>query len=240
MALTQSLRKRLGFTLIELLVVIAIIAILAAILFPVFAKAREKARQTGCLSNLRQIGLAMRMYVNDNNSIFLVNGTNGQNAIGCPRTLLTPYTKNVRIWACPDDPNATVQATTTPTIVSYMFNSQLAAKNESQVPSPAGFVVTHDSDPGEGGWNEGNTWDSGKTTDWPQLRSHACSDSGNGGTAGPPCGMNSWKAEWFQRHTGGYNALFYDGHGKWEKAGPSTLATADQQPLTDTNFMLTP
>src|SRR5215472_767833 len=57
--------KRNGFTLIELLIVIAIIAILAAILFPVFAQVREKARQTACLSNLRQIGMATRMYMQD-------------------------------------------------------------------------------------------------------------------------------------------------------------------------------
>ncbi|NLO06641.1 MAG: DUF1559 domain-containing protein [candidate division WS1 bacterium] len=59
-----------GFTLIELLVVIAIIAILAAILFPVFARAREKARQASCLSNAKQIGLAMLMYVQDYDEMF--------------------------------------------------------------------------------------------------------------------------------------------------------------------------
>ena len=61
----RTLRARTGFTLIELLVVIAIIAILAAILFPVFASARAKARQTACASNLRQLGMGIRMYADD-------------------------------------------------------------------------------------------------------------------------------------------------------------------------------
>src|SRR5438445_788629 len=62
----DAVRQRRGFTLIELLVVIAVIAILAAILFPVFAQAREAARQTSCGSNMRQIGMAIKMYVQDN------------------------------------------------------------------------------------------------------------------------------------------------------------------------------
>ena len=62
-------RLRQGFTLIELLVVIAIIAILAAILFPVFAKAREKARQISCVSNMKQLGLAILQYQQDNDEI---------------------------------------------------------------------------------------------------------------------------------------------------------------------------
>src|SRR5215208_4666647 len=61
----KLLKGRAGFTLIELLVVIAVIAILAAILYPVFSIAREKARQTGCTSNLRQVGTAVQMYLQD-------------------------------------------------------------------------------------------------------------------------------------------------------------------------------
>jgi prepilin-type N-terminal cleavage/methylation domain-containing protein len=66
----QATKRQYGFTLIELLVVIAIIAILAAILFPVFAQAREKARQTMCLSNLRQVGTAAMMYVQDYDEVY--------------------------------------------------------------------------------------------------------------------------------------------------------------------------
>ncbi len=99
--------KRRGFTLIELLVVIAIIAILAAILFPVFARAREKARQTSCLSNLKQAGLALRMYVQDYDERYVMrfynHMANGQyEDYGFNfRELLQPYMKNEQIWRCP-------------------------------------------------------------------------------------------------------------------------------------------
>jgi prepilin-type N-terminal cleavage/methylation domain-containing protein/prepilin-type processing-associated H-X9-DG protein len=112
-------RSRPAFTLIELLVVIAIIAILAAILFPVFAQAREKAKQTTCTSNMKQIGLSLMMYTQDYDETYPTNswdlapvGTT-DNDSGNPnyRTRfnwiwqLLPYTKNRQIWRCPSDPN---------------------------------------------------------------------------------------------------------------------------------------
>ncbi|MHB1458738.1 MAG: type II secretion system protein, partial [Armatimonadota bacterium] len=122
------MRRRKGFTLIELLVVIAIIAILAAILFPVFAKAREAARSTSCLSNIKQLGNAFQMYIGENDGVFPVANISAENAVGdaagelynghaAPandaqleyvkafsfRTQLDPYLKSAGILHCPSD-----------------------------------------------------------------------------------------------------------------------------------------
>jgi prepilin-type N-terminal cleavage/methylation domain-containing protein/prepilin-type processing-associated H-X9-DG protein len=97
-------RGRPAFTLIELLVVIAIIAILAAILFPVFAQAREKARQSACLSNMKQIGTATMMYAQDHDD-FLPYGYEytwpGQKELYWWQDLCRPYVKNETVYTCP-------------------------------------------------------------------------------------------------------------------------------------------
>jgi prepilin-type N-terminal cleavage/methylation domain-containing protein/prepilin-type processing-associated H-X9-DG protein len=103
--------KRWAFTLIELLVVIAIIAILAAILFPVFSRAREKARQSSCLSNLRQSALAVGQYVQDYDETFPMSVYWAVNASNqpCALTVLSaiePYVKNRQLYQCPSEPRA--------------------------------------------------------------------------------------------------------------------------------------
>jgi prepilin-type N-terminal cleavage/methylation domain-containing protein/prepilin-type processing-associated H-X9-DG protein len=150
------LSPRSAFTLIELLVVIAIIAILAAILFPVFAQAREKARQTSCLSNFKQIGLGVLMYAQDSDELLpLVNyGYNaaGTAVAGNPQTnakwidVIFPYVKSEEMYHCPSDaenPNyvyfkkgrTTPAAGQLPQFGSYAFSQAFYSGVAGQGPS---------------------------------------------------------------------------------------------------------
>ena len=96
-----------GFTLVELLVVIAILAVLATTLFPVFSRAREKARQTTCASNLKQIGLGFKQYAQDYNGSYPAKTVMGFTGLRAPNdaqslpALLNPYTKSNQIFVCP-------------------------------------------------------------------------------------------------------------------------------------------
>ena len=105
--------NRKGFTLIELLVVIAIIAILAAILFPVFAQAREAARRTSCLSNLRQMTNAFLMYVQDYDETFQSQENGSGHDFDEVQSLMQPYIKNLQIFFCPSRTLTTPDCATT-------------------------------------------------------------------------------------------------------------------------------
>ncbi|MEN6303579.1 MAG: DUF1559 domain-containing protein [Armatimonadia bacterium] len=121
---------RRGFTLIELLVVIAIIAILAAILFPVFAKAREKARQSSCLNNMKQVGVAFLQYCQDYDERF----PKGDSAAwgdgawpGYPHggyvDAIYPYVKNVQVFLCPSDSTRDCISAANPPTDTHTFGS---------------------------------------------------------------------------------------------------------------------
>lgn len=146
-----STARKKGFTLIELLVVIAIIAILASILFPAFAAARQSAQRTSCASNLRQIGTAMAQYTQDNNELYP-----SIDASGTPTPLpilLQPYAGDKRLFICPTGewtigPSSTPLAWNTTATLSYGVNIGLTAPalNLSAVKSPSDVVMILDSE----------------------------------------------------------------------------------------------
>jgi prepilin-type N-terminal cleavage/methylation domain-containing protein/prepilin-type processing-associated H-X9-DG protein len=140
-AFKSQYKSRSGFTLIELLVVIAIIAILAAILFPVFAKVREKARQISCLSNTKQLALGFVQYEQD----FDEKTPNGVNPYGGGQGWagqIYPYVKSAGVYLCPDDSiTPDHSSSSTPPVIpfnvsSYIYNSQV-----SIVIQPAGTIA---------------------------------------------------------------------------------------------------
>jgi len=217
--------KRSGFTLIELLVVIAIIAILAAILFPVFAKAREKARQTSCISNLKEIGLASMMYAQDYDQHMC--GSCGPQISPYPQSLtnqcqqmqLHPYIKNMQIWKCPSRSillasNREILWEATPFDgpfwFSYVHNLALRGVITSQLERPAEKIA----------WVEQSRSDTVYVTPCGQT-SPLPGYGYNDGTCPEPS------------HIGGTNIAFCDGHVKWMKYESFTGCPADHpQPWT--------
>jgi len=156
---------RKGFTLIELLVVIAIIAILAAILFPVFAQAREKARMTSCLSNTKQLGLGVMMYVQDYDEMFPCSSwdtppvgttqTDSGNA-SYPSSVnwmwkVMPYIKNRQILICPSDPKGGKDAN----FENYDPNPNPTCDDAWGIPTPLSYVANPQLI-GYGGWENPN------------------------------------------------------------------------------------
>lgn len=136
--------SRRAFTLIELLVVIAVIAIIAAILFPVFQKVRENARRTACVSNQKQLGLALMQYVQDNDETYpygTLLAPGASDGIGWAGQIYL-YVKSVDVFHCPDDPTTAKQtgvALSSP--ISYGFNYNLSAGSFRDLTGPANTVM---------------------------------------------------------------------------------------------------
>jgi prepilin-type N-terminal cleavage/methylation domain-containing protein/prepilin-type processing-associated H-X9-DG protein len=191
---------RRGFTLIELLVVIAIIAILAAILFPVFAKAREKARQASCLSNLKQLSLAELQYIQDydERTTYHACGDSGHNYLVCTFEQILPYMKNSQILLCP---SRAAQGST-----------------DTRVLRPA-----NPRTPGQGLWYWDNMDMNNRalgSINTPAQKVMLGDSDGVGYAAWEPVG--SGNRGWFTSrvqdpHNDGLNVAFYDGHAKWMK-----------------------
>lgn len=218
------LRQRHGFTLIELLVVIAIIAILAAILFPVFAKAREKARTSSCQSNMKQIALAELMYVQDYDetypptSLDTVPGSASTfitSYIAYP-DLLMPYVKNVQIFACPSDRTLTPSGFNLPT--GYKPTMKWL-----------GCPITGDGLHPETPYASGPVVDQAKVKE-PATTIMIFESKFQQGGAYRAC--DSIPGAISDVHSEGSNLAFADGHVKWMKAtavkqGDLTVTTGD-------------
>ncbi len=215
--------RRRGFTLIELLVVIAIIAILAAILFPVFARARENARKANCQSNLKQIMLGAMQYVQDYDERFNRNPYSDDATdhyfVGNPRQILNPYMKNDQVWVCPSR-NSTVTvaqatnggASVTKPRTGYWQNGWIFGVAQAQITQPADVVCVCDA----------NYW-----TD-----SYWKSNSYPTGTA-----ENGRLQTMTPFHSGGLNFGYCDGHVKWSRISQVkwshfTMATVAPDTLT--------
>ena len=209
------MRDRRGFTLIELLVVIAIIAILAAILFPVFARAREKARQTSCLSNTKQISLACLMYAQDYDEQ-LPSGRPqyracANDSVAGWQHCVMPYMKNMQMLVCPSNtslgnpgcgkyfPWARAMNVT----CNYGINCRFGTSG--------GYAMANIARPAEAyyvlcGLNAGGMW-------WRGL-----------GYARGACNATQYLR---YLHNEGINIAFADGHSKWAKSNKAFAFTSD-------------
>ena len=211
------MRRRPGFTLIELLVVIAIIAILAAILFPVFAKAREKARQTSCLSNVKQLSLGCIMYAGDYDET-LPRGRVQHSPADCSNNskafwqhVIQPYVKNTQMFRCPSNTSVSITcgryytwANNMQVQNSYGINCRWGTSGGTQlatIPQPASVFYVVDGRNAGGGWWRGFLDANGSCAQDQYLR---------------------------EIHNEGLNIAMADGHAKWFKSSKAFAQTTGQ------------
>lgn len=198
-----------GFTLIELLVVIAIIAILAAILFPVFARAREAARTSTCRSNLKQISLGMLMYAQDYDETLGRGWIAAANCPGCQTwyDYLQPYIKNLQISRCPSSPRRSDRA-------NYGFYNSMANRSLADIKAPAGTVLFCDStNVGTSPSLNPEQWSEVGGSDWEVAYGRNYVNNNAGGGEWLNTGSSRARRP-IGRHSGTCTVGFADGHVK--------------------------
>lgn len=206
-------QQKTGFTLIELLVVVAIIALLAAILFPAFAKARESARRTSCSSNLKQIALSIVQYNQEYDGYYIRAMSYDDAPFLGWRITIAPYLKSDQVFHCPSSANEVDR----PIRTDYYINANLSAFttalnstgiNEAAMVSPTLTVLL-----GDGSYGQPYDYDTPSPT--PFVGSYAGTTSGlatycRNNTDDTPASNPA-----SSRHLGGANYAFCDGHVKW-------------------------